>query len=129
MKFTADSWPKDRWPNFSFSEMSCQHCGECDMNEDFMDDLQAMREQVGPMTITSGYRCPEHGIEILKKAPGSHSKGVAVDVACRGQGAFNVLRAALEQGMVGIGVSQQGDSRFIHLDQLSASYRPTIWSY
>tara|TARA_Y100001963_G_scaffold63579_1_gene88565 strand:+ start:994 stop:1293 length:300 start_codon:yes stop_codon:yes gene_type:complete len=99
------------------------------MNEDFMDSLQAMREQVGPMQITSGYRCPKHGIEILKKAPGSHSKGVAVDVACRGQGAFNVLRAALEQGMVGIGVSQQGDSRFIHLDQLSASYRPTIWSY
>ena len=129
MKFTAENWPKDRWPNFSFKEIACQHCQECDINEDFMDDLQTMREFVGPMKITSGYRCPSHPIEAAKPAPGSHSKGLAVDVSCRGQGAFNVVRAGLEQGMLGIGVSQQGDSRFIHLDQLSASYRPSIWSY
>jgi zinc D-Ala-D-Ala carboxypeptidase len=129
MKLTAETWPTDRWRNFSFKEMSCQHCGECDLNEDFMDDLQTMREFVGPMKITSGYRCPEHPIEKAKKAPGSHSKGLAVDVACRGQGAFNVLRAGVEQGMFGIGVSQMGDHRFIHLDQLNAAYRPSVWSY
>lgn len=129
MRITDADWDSERWPNFSIRELACQHCGRLEMEEDFLDDLQTMREAVGPMRITSGYRCDGHPIEAAKPTPGSHSKGVAVDVACRGQGAFNVLHAALDVGMWGIGVAQKGDNRFIHLDQLNADYRPSVWSY
>jgi zinc D-Ala-D-Ala carboxypeptidase len=39
---------------------------------------------------------------------------------------------ALEQGFTGIGVSQKGAIRFIHVDDLPdapGQPRPTIWSY
>ena len=129
-RISADDWDAERWPHFSVRELACQHCGRLSMEEEFLDDLETMRELIGPMRISSGYRCDGHPIEAAKETPGSHSKGIAVDVACRGQGAFMVLQAALDDGsMWGIGVSQQGESRFIHLDQLEADYRPSLWSY
>jgi hypothetical protein len=41
----------------------------------------------------------------------------------------------VDYGMMGVGVSQKGDSRFIHLDMMNNTDdggrfpRPTIWSY
>ena len=51
-----DDW--DRYPNFSRDEFECSHTGECDMDAEFMDALQELRDQFGPMRITSGYRSP-----------------------------------------------------------------------
>ena len=59
-----DDW--DRYPNFSRIEFACSHTGECDMDAEFMDALQELRNQFGPMRITSGYRSPEHPIEKRK---------------------------------------------------------------
>ena len=134
MSYTADIWPQDRWPNFSFEEMACSETGECGMDEATMDRLQLLRSHYGsPLTITSGYRSPRHSIEAAKKAPGTHAKGRAADIACAGVDAFEILTEALVVGFTGIGVKQKGEHRFLHLDDLKlgehTAPRPTIWSY
>ena len=104
------------------------------MDEGFMDNLQILRNELGrPLTITSGYRSPRHSIEAAKKAPGTHAMGRAVDIACAGVVALEILREALAVGFTGIGVKQKGENRFLHLDDLKlgehTAPRPTIWSY
>jgi zinc D-Ala-D-Ala carboxypeptidase len=120
----------DNYPNFSEKEFACSHTGECDMREDFLDALQTMRGIYDkPMTITSGYRHPTHPIEAKKSSPGAHTTGCAADIACSGAEAYELLQIAFELGFTGIGVSQKGSARFIHLDMLETPPRPNVWSY
>ena len=123
----------DDFPNFSRSELACQHCGRAEMDDDFLWRLQDLREAYGkPMRITSGYRCPDHPIEAGKTKPGAHASGRAVDVAVSRSEAYALLRLAMRMGFTGVGVQQKGDGRFIHLDDLTSKEgwpRPTIWSY
>ena len=57
-----------RYPNFSYEELACQHCGSMDLPLEFLIALQELREAVAkPMQITSGYRCAEHPIEKVGK--------------------------------------------------------------
>lgn len=133
-RFTEATWPKDRWPNFSFSELACRETGECVVDEVLVDCLQRLRDKVGPVTVTSGYRSSSHSVERAKKRPGTHAMGLAVDVACAGKEAFAVLQTALDVGFTGIGVSQKGENRFLHLDIVThlddfPATRPSVWSY
>ena len=119
-----------RYPNFKESEFACKHCGKAEMDPDFMFRLQTLRTRYRkPMTITSGYRCPEHPIEAAKSSPGPHSTGKAADVGVQGAEAHRVLSIALEMNFKGIGVQQKGDKRFLHLDDVEDGARPTVWSY
>ena len=135
VNYTTATWPSDRWPNFSFGELACSETGECRMDPLTMDRLQLLRSQYGqPLIISSGYRSPEHKIEAAKPTgPGTHAKGRAIDVACAGVDAYEILTEALIVGFTGIGVSQQGAARFLHLDDLGPGEhsvpRPSIWSY
>jgi len=138
---TRDDWPSNRWPNFSFNEMACRETGECDLNEDTMDRLQELRTEYGRgLIITSGYRSSKHSAEAKKKdpegnpRPGAHFTGRAVDIAIRGEDAYMVLALATSLGFTGIGVSQTGDKRFLHLDDIQSednfhAPRPFLWSY
>jgi len=133
-RFTEATWPKDRWPNFSFSELACRETGECVVDEVLVDCLQRLRDKVGPVTVTSGYRSSVHSVERAKERPGTHAMGLAVDVACAGKEAFAVLQTALDVGFTGIGVSQKGENRFLHLDIVThlddfPATRPSVWSY
>ena len=122
-----DNW--DRYPNFGRDEFACQHCGDEEMNAEFMDALQELRTAFGkPLTITSGYRCPSHPIEARKAKPGSHASGCAADIAVSRGDAVQLLRLALDGRFTGFGVQQKGGGRFIHLDSLTTN-RPMIWSY
>ena len=122
-----------RYPNFSRDEFACQHCGDEDMDTDFMDALQELRTTYGkPITITSGYRCPAHPIEASKiergGRPGSHASGCAADIGVSRAAAVEILRLALNGPFTGFGVQQKGSGRFLHLDNLTTN-RPAIWSY
>ena len=133
-RFTEATWPKDRWPNFSFSELACRETGECVVDEVLVDCLQKLRDKGGPVTVTSGYRSSAHSVERAKERPGTHAMGLAVDVACAGKEAFAVLQTALDVGFTGIGVSQKGENRFLHLDIVThlddfPATRPSVWSY
>jgi zinc D-Ala-D-Ala carboxypeptidase len=135
MIWTKDNWNFESWPNFSFDEMKCTHCGRNEMDVLFMTALQQIRRAAGALTVSSGFRCPEHPVEEIKQEPGAHTFGKAVDLAVRGAKALSVVKMAVDYGMMGVGVSQKGDSRFIHLDMMNNTDdggrfpRPTIWSY
>ena len=133
MNVTDEEWQK-RWPSFTRKEMACRETDIEGVTESLMDTLQALRDIVGkPFVITSGYRSPKHSVEKAKKSPGAHSKGLAVDIACRGQLAFDIVESATKVGFTGIGISQQGANRFIHLDICRegdiGAPRPWLWSY
>ena len=68
------------YPNFTEAEFRCRHCGQQQMQPEFMEKLQALRHQYGrPLRVTSGYRCPDHPIEKAKAHPGMHATGLAAD--------------------------------------------------
>lgn len=120
----------DLYPNFSASEFECSHCGTVNMQPEFLDKLQKLRAEYGKsMRITSGYRCPNHPVEVVKASPGAHTRGCAADIAVQGSDAYRLLQLALAAGFTGVGVQQRGNKRFIHLDTLNDPPRPNVWSY
>lgn len=119
------------WANFTRDEFACKHCGERKTPDEFIDKLQRLRDLVDfPLTVTSGYRCPEHNARVSSTGrTGPHTTGRAVDLSVNRKDAYMVLQAAFAMGeFTGIGVQQKGTGRFIHLDDL-AEGRPTVWSY
>lgn len=116
---------------FSKEELMCSHCQEYHFNKNTLLRLNTVREEFGkPMLVSSGYRCKDYNN--LRGFTQTHSTGQAVDIACSRKDAFRILKLALNAGFTGIGIKQNGEGRFIHLDDLPMSekrIRPTIWSY
>lgn len=123
------------WNHFKLEEFACK-CGNCEnaINHEFVSKLDDLRDALGfPLKITSGYRCPAHNAKVSGTGrTGPHTTGRAVDINVSREQAFRLVSMAYIAGFSGIGVSQKGASRFIHLDDLPAAPgqpRPTIWSY
>jgi uncharacterized protein YcbK (DUF882 family) len=121
------------WEYFTEKELADTRTGECRMDPDFMVKLVKLRDLLGkPMKITSGYRSKETNDAVGGAENSPHMYGKAVDVYIQGADALRLIELALQVGFVGIGVSQKGQSRFIHIDTMDNSPnqpRPTIWSY
>ena len=122
------------YPNFSKKEFDCKETGENEMKPEFMARLQKLRDIYGKgIIVSSGFRSYEHSVEKSKpKKNGAHPTGMAVDIPVARADAHRLLRLALKIGFTGIGVSQKGSSRFLHLDTIESNPdqpRPTIWSY
>lgn len=128
-------WSKIKY--FEPHEFKCRYSHRSDMNQEFMEALDELRERYGkPLHPTSGFRDRrKHPIEARKKSPGAHSLGLAVDFRIERGEAYRLLEIVMEMGVfTGIGINQKGGGRFIHLDmatskQLKGAPRPTIWSY
>ena len=123
-----------RWPHFTRDELACKcGCGKMDMDAEFMDTLEDLRDAVGPLPVTSGYRCQAHDMRVggsSRPGGGPHTTGKAVDIAITGELAYSLVASAFSRGFDGIGVSQRsGRARFIHLDMASDRPRPRVWSY
>lgn len=120
-------------PHFKESEFRCRCCGQAPMNKAFLAKLEDLRQAINkPLTITSGYRCPAHNEEVSHTGEaGPHTTGCAVDIAIAGADAHHLLLLAMHIGFTGIGISQRGANRFIHLDDLPITThpRPRVWSY
>lgn len=122
------------WKYFQLENFACHHCGANLIDPAFVDQLEALREAVGfPLIVSSGYRCPAYNVMVSTTGEaGPHTTGHAVDFKVDREKAYLVLKKALEMGFTGIGVSQKGLSRFLHLDNIPTAEgvpRPTIWSY
>lgn len=127
--------------DFTRDELKCKcGCERMELDHQTILNLQALRDEVGPLPISSAFRCENHPVEQGKERPGTHRAGHGIDIQCSGARANEVLEAAMAQGCwTGVGISQKGKhaSRFIHLDNLpvegKAGYehiiRPNIWSY
>ena len=130
-------WNLDMTPHFQEPEMQCQcGCGRADMDADFMEALQAIRQALGTLRVSSGFRCPEYNARVSTTGQtGPHTTGRAVDLQVMGGRAYALIAVAQAHGMTGLGISQKGAraTRFVHLDNLQASdtggVRPWLWSY
>ena len=109
-------WSK--YPNFTKKEFDCKETGENNMSYYFLDKVQELRTQYGkPIIITSGYRSVNHSIERKKARGGYHTRGIACDIRCNSQEAYDIVHIAFNLGFTGIRISQaQGKARFVHLD-------------
>ena len=124
-----EEWNED-WQNFSPDEVKCQHCGELKIDEELMDLVQEARETLGPLRITSGYRCSEHNNNISSTGPtGPHTTGKAVDISVRNSQHRKQLIDYFAPEVTGLGIAKS----FIHIDLLTDDdgfdARPNCWTY
>ena len=78
-----------RWPHFSPQELACKcgrHCrGEYFHDEDFLDNLEALRAEVmQPLQITSARRCKAHNRAVGGASRSQHLLRIAVDISLVG---------------------------------------------
>lgn len=110
---------------FSIDEFDCKHTGKNEMNHDFLELLDELRERCDfPFYVTSGYRDKTHPIEMVKKNPGVHTEGIAADIAISsGYQRRKIVEEAIKMGFNGIGIANS----FIHVD--SRAGKPIMWTY
>ena len=120
----------DLYPNFTEEEFKCSHTGKCEMRPEFMELLQGIRTEFRrPMIIGSGFRHITHPIEAAKESGGAHSLGLACDPQVRGEDALDLLRICLNRGIKRVGVYQNKDNHFLHIDIADRYGFPiSIWS-
>lgn len=119
----------EKYPNFSKKEFDCKHTGENNMQHEFMEKLQRIRQVYGkPMTITSGFRSKRHPIEAKKThSNGEHTQGNCADIACTiSSDRFELINLALANGITRIGIAKS----FLHFG-IGGKGLPNnvIWEY
>lgn len=116
------------YKHFTEKELACK-CGKCDlqMKPSFMIKLEALRDTCDfPFIVTSAARCPEYNKKIGGAKNSQHIYGNAVDILIRDERAYKIISLARRAGLNGIGISQMGAQRFIHLD---GRENFALWSY
>ena len=118
------------WENFKQEEFQCSHCQALMIHSDIMDLLQEAREELGPMSITSGYRCGVHNSLVSKTGlKGPHTTGKAVDISVRDSQHRKQLITYFAPIVTGLGIAKS----FIHIDLLNEEdgfeMRPNSWVY
>jgi uncharacterized protein YcbK (DUF882 family) len=95
-----------------------------------MDLLQEAREVLGPLRITSAFRCSEHNSNVSKTGPnGPHTTGKAIDIATNNSQHRKELITYFAPKVQGLGIAKS----FIHIDLLYEEDgfpgRPNSWVY
>lgn len=70
--------------NFTSNEFQCpcKKCVDQFIDQKLIDKLQKVRDIYGKsVTVTSGYRCPEHNAAVGGKVGSAHMSGLAVDIS------------------------------------------------
>ena len=120
---------KEKWKNFKLEEFKCSCCGLIDINSDLLDLLQTAREVVGPLQITSAYRCPEHNNSVSSTGlSGPHTTGKSVDIHVSNSQHRKELIDYFTSKVTGLGIAKT----FIHIDILTSDevpHRPNCWIY
>ena len=121
---------KEKWKNFAFDEFKCSCCGVVKMDEAMLDLVQEAIDTLGPLSITSAYRCSSHNSSVSKTgANGPHTTGHSLDIAVKNSQHRKQLIDHFATKVTGLGVAKS----FIHIDNLTADdgfeMRPNAWKY
>ena len=122
-------WQED-WCNFTPDEFRCSCCNRLEISSDILDLLQTARNELGPLTITSAYRCPDHNSKVSSTGPsGPHTSGYAVDIHVSNSQHRKKLIDYFATKVTGLGVAKT----FLHIDlltpELGFEMRPNAWKY
>ena len=111
--------------HFNLSEFDCKETGENKMCSEFLQRLDLLREACGfAFVITSGYRSLKHSAEAKKEKGGTHTKGIAADIAVHnGAQRRAIVEAAISLGFNGIGIHD----KFVHVDTRKSTR--VLWCY
>lgn len=107
--------------NFKVSEFACHGSGCCStvkIDTALVAYLQKIRDHFGaPVTIDSGYRCKAYNSLISNAASKSkHMDGMAADISVKGVSPAEVAKYAESIGIKGIGLYEEKDGNFVHID-------------
>ena len=121
---------KESWVNFKPKELSCSHCQELKINTALMNLLQKARNELGPIVVSSGYRCSEHNSHISKTGEnGPHTTGKAIDILVSNSQERKRFIDYFTNKVTGLGIAKS----FIHIDLLDEedgfTMRPNSWVY
>lgn len=102
-------------------------CQMEDMDKRFMLYLDAARQIADiPFVINSAYRTVEYEKSKGRDGSSSHTKGLAVDIACEGsRQRYVILDALMKVGFHRIGIGRD----FIHVDGDNQKDQRVIWDY
>ena len=105
----------------------CPCCNENLIDPRVVHWVQAVEVELHTtLTITSGYRCEKHNLEVGGSKTSSHLKGLAVDLACTtSRLRSNLIRMAVRLGITRIGIGKS----FLHLDIDQQKDQNVIWLY
>ena len=122
-------WQED-WCNFTPDEFRCSCCNRLEISSDIMDLLQTARNELGPLQITSAYRCPSHNSSVSSTGEnGPHTTGMAVDIHVSNSQHRKQLIDYFATKVTGLGIAKT----FIHIDLLTYEHgfemRPNAWKY
>ena len=109
----AGEW-RERWPNFTPSEIACQGTDALLVNSPALDALQAARSALAePFEIWSAYRSPLHNASVGGAPLSQHLEGAAFDVALAGHDKVTLIASCQSAGFRGFGAKY---ARFVHVD-------------
>ena len=102
-------------------------CSINDMEQDFLDRLDALRERTGvPLQLTSAYRPVEWERTRGRTGSGDHPNRRGVDFAAADPSAkFRIVKSALELGFTRIGIA----NGFVHIGDTATLSQNVLWLY
>ncbi len=118
--------------NFAAAEFACRHCGKAYVHRRLIRGLERLRKELGkPLTIVSGYRCPEHNKAVGGDSNSQHLYGSAADLN------YPTTLAKVREMNFFSGLGHK-NGQILHVDVRYVSDNnttggtpdaPTIWSY
>ena len=121
---------KDEWKNFVLDEFKCSCCSKVKMDAAIIDLVQNARNELGPLSITSAYRCPSHNASVSSTGEaGPHTTGHSLDISVKDSQHRKELIDYFATKVTGLGIAKS----FIHIDNLTHEHgfnmRPNAWKY
>lgn len=109
-----------------FDSPDIEGSGE-NMSDELLLLLDEIREKAGfAFKINSGYRTESHNKKVGGVSSSSHTKGLAVDIACsNSRQRAVIIQLALSKGINRIGIAKS----FIHLDIDKEKSPLVVWLY
>ena len=121
---------KEEWKNFVLDEFKCSCCRKVKMDAAMIDLVQNARNVLGPLSITSAYRCSSHNDSVSSTGPnGPHTTGHSLDISVKDSQHRKELIDYFATKVTGLGIAKS----FIHIDNLTHEHgfnmRPNAWKY
>lgn len=110
---------------FTIDEFDCSETGENQMDQFFLQSIDELRKRCAfPFVVNSGFRSKYHEKERDKTVGGTHTQGIAADIAVsNGTQRRKIVAEAIRLGFNGIGVAKT----FVHVDTRETP--AVMWTY